>query len=109
MSSVLMSAIRRSWEWHFEQTISNPKVLRSNSAHGMYLDLPAGLSLAVGGGGGSAGCAGGAGTTCLREAACDESTPKYLTRCRLGGGTKAASRAMRASGSSSTDVVPLRG
>jgi hypothetical protein len=29
MSSVLMRAIRRSWEWHFEQTISKPKALES--------------------------------------------------------------------------------
>jgi hypothetical protein len=32
--------------------------------------------------------------------------PEYLTRCRLRGGTGAASRAIKASGSSSTEVVP---
>jgi hypothetical protein len=39
-------------------------------------------------------------------AACDDSTPKYRTVCLLGGGTRAASRAIRASGGSSTDDVP---
>ena len=36
------------------------------------------------------------GTPSLREAACDEGTPKYLARCRLGGGTIAASLWSRA-------------
>ena len=103
MSSVLMSAIRRSGAWHFEQTISKPKVLLKSSDQRMYLDVFLGLSCSTGVAGvGSAG----AGTTLLREAAWDERTPKYLTRCRFGGGTKAASRAMRASGASSTDEVP---
>ena len=69
----------------------------------MYLDVFLGLSCSVGVAGvGSAGV----GTTSLREAACEESTPKYLVRWRFGGGTKAASRAMRARGASSTDEVP---
>src|ERR1035437_1396162 len=102
MSSVLMSAIRRSGAWHFEQRSSNPKVFRSNCAHGMYLDFPAGLAESVGGRGSETG----AGTTWLREALCDESTPKYLTVWRRGGGTRAASLAMRASGSISTEAVP---
>jgi hypothetical protein len=109
MSSDLMRAMRRSWAWHFVHAISNPKVLRSSSAHGMYFDLLAGLSFLVGAGGAGGGCAGGAGTTCLCEAACDESTPKYLTRCRLGGGTTAARRAMRASGESSIAPAGLVG
>jgi hypothetical protein len=66
MSSDLMRAMRRSWAWHFVHAISNPKVLRSSSAHGMYFDLLAGLSFSAGAGG---GCAGGARTTWLREAA----------------------------------------
>ena len=101
-SSDLMRATRRSGPLHFEQRSSNLKVLLSNSADGMYLDLPAGLSLSAGVGVGSAA----AGTTSLREAACEGSTPKYLTVCLLGGGTSAARRATRASGSRSTDVVP---
>ena len=64
-SSDLMRATRRSGPLHFEQRSSNPKVFLSSSAHGMYLDLPAGLSFSVGAGVGSAG----AGTTWLREAA----------------------------------------
>ncbi len=35
-SSLLMSAIRRSGDWHLGQTSSNPKVLLSSSAHGVY-------------------------------------------------------------------------
>ena len=42
---------------------------------------------------------GEAGATSLRAAACDERTPKYLTRWRFGGRTSAASRTMKASGS----------
>src|SRR5450631_940631 len=48
----------------------------------------------------------GVGTIWLRRLECDESTPKYPVRCRRGGGTRAASRAMRASGGISTDDVP---
>src|SRR5450759_1943875 len=101
-SSVLMSAIRRSGAWHFEQRISNPKTLRKSSDHRIYLEVLLGLSCSAdAAGGGAAG-----GTTWLRRVACDASTPKYLTVWRRGGGTKAASLAMRASGASSTDVVP---
>ena len=32
-----MSAMRRSWEWHFEQTISIPKTRLNNSAHRIWL------------------------------------------------------------------------
>ena len=100
MSSLLMSAIRRSGALHFWQAISNPKVRRKSSDQEIYLEVFLGLSCA-----GDAGST-GEGTTSLREVACDESTPKYLTVWRLGGGTSAARRAMRASGASSTDVVP---
>jgi hypothetical protein len=102
VSSVLISAIRRSGALHFVQRISIPKTRLNNSAHRIYLGRRLGLSCSPEAAGGVAG----AGTTSLREVACDESTPKYLTRCRLGGGTRAASLAMRASGASSTDVVP---
>jgi hypothetical protein len=46
------------------------------------------------------------GTTRLRAAAWEDSTPKYLTVWRFGGGTRAARRAMRASGSRVTAEVP---
>ena len=101
-SSVLMSAIRRSGAWHFVQTISNPNVRRKSSDQEIYLEVFLGLSCPVAGSGGEAG----AGTTWLREALCDESTPKYLTVWRRGGGTKAANRAMMARGSRSTAEVP---
>jgi hypothetical protein len=48
----------------------------------------------------------GLGTTRLREAAWEDSTPKYLTVWRFGGGTRAARRAMRARGSSVTAGCP---
>ena len=48
----------------------------------------------------------GTGTTWLRRLECEEMTPVYLTTCLRGGGTKAAKRAMRASGARSTDEVP---
>ena len=64
MSSVLMSAIKRSGAWQLEHTISIAKVLRRSSAHGTYVDLPAGLAESVGGSGGETG----AGTTWLRVA-----------------------------------------
>jgi hypothetical protein len=70
----------------------------------MYFDGLAGLSCSAG-----AGAAAGAGTTALRAAAWEDRTPKYLTKFLFGGGTKAASRAMKASGSRSTQAVPLRG
>ena len=77
---------------HFEQTSSKPKVLLKSSDQRMYLDVFLGLSCSTGVAGvGSAG----EGTTSLREAAWDERTPKYLTRCRFGGGTSATSRAMK--------------
>ena len=72
MSSVLMSAIRRSGTWHFEQTVSIPKTLRNRSDHLMYFGVFLGLPCPVAGSGSKAG----AGTTWLREALCDESTPK---------------------------------
>jgi hypothetical protein len=48
----------------------------------------------------------GTGTTWLRRELCEEMTPEYLTICRRGGGTKAAKRAMSASGARSMDEVP---
>jgi hypothetical protein len=44
MSSVLMRAMRRSWEWHFERTSSRPKVLLKSSDQRMYLDVFLGAS-----------------------------------------------------------------
>jgi hypothetical protein len=86
MSSVLMRAMRRSGPLHFEHRISIPNVLLKSSDQEIYLDVFLGLSCWAGVAGvGSTG----EGTTSLREAACDESTPKYLTVCRLGGGTRA--------------------
>jgi hypothetical protein len=94
MSSVLMRAMRRSGALHFVHRISIPNTLRKSSDHRIYLDRRLGLSCSPGAGGGVAG----AGTTSLREIACEERTPKYRVVCRRGGGTRAASRAMRASG-----------
>ena len=102
MSSVLMRAMRRSGALHFVHRISIPNTLRKSSDHRIYLDRRLGLSCSPGAGGGVAG----AGTTSLREIACEERTPKYRVVCRRGGGTRAASRAMRASGESSIEVVP---
>ncbi len=82
MSSVWMRAIRRSGAWHFEQKISKPKVLLKSSDQRIYLDVFLGLSCSMGVADVDSA---GAGTTSLREAAWDERTPKYLTRCRLGG------------------------
>jgi hypothetical protein len=65
-----MRAIRRKGFWHFPQTTSIPKTLRKSSDHRIYLDRFLGLSCSAGGG------AAGAGTTWLREPACEESTPK---------------------------------
>jgi hypothetical protein len=98
MGSLLMSQIRRSGDLHFAHTTSIPSTRRRRSDHLMYLKLRFGLS---GSGGTSAG-GGERGNTWLRELACEDSTPKYLTVCRLGGGTRAARRAIRASGSIST-------
>jgi hypothetical protein len=63
---------------HFEHTISNPNVLLKSSDQQIYLDVFLGLSSSMGVG------SAGVGTTSLREAACDESTPKYLTVCLWG-------------------------
>ena len=52
MSSLLMSAIRRSGALHFWQAISNPKVRRKSSDQEIYLEVFLGLS-----------CAGDAGST----------------------------------------------
>jgi hypothetical protein len=76
-------------------------VRRKSSDQEIYFEVFLGLPLSSAGAG-----AAGEGTTSLREVACDESTPKYLTVCLLGVGTKAARRAIRASGGSSTDQVP---
>jgi len=77
--SDLMSAMRRSGPLHLVQRISKPNVFLNSSAQGMYLsaqgmylDLLVGLSNSAGSGRG----VGGGGTTSLREAACEESTPK---------------------------------
>ena len=83
MSSVLMRAIkrsRRSRVWHFWQTVSIAKTLRKSSDHRTYFEVFLGLSCS------GSGAATGVGTTWLREALCDESTPKYLTVWRRGGG-----------------------
>ena len=77
-----MSAIRRSGALHFLQRISIPKVLLKSSDQRIYLDVFLGLSCSMGVADVDSA---GAGTTSLREAAWDERTPKYLTRCRLGG------------------------
>jgi len=76
---------------HFVQRISIPKTRLNSSAHRIYLDRRLGLSSSPQAAGGVAG----PGTPSLREVACDERTPKYRTTWRRGGGTRAASRAMR--------------
>ena len=103
MGSLLMSESRRSGTWHFGHTVSIPNTLRNKSDHLMYLDLRLGLSWPGSGGPASWGL----GTTSLRKAACEESTPQYRTVCFRGDGTRAARRAIRASGGSWTDEVPL--
>jgi hypothetical protein len=82
-SSVLMRAIKRSWDLHLVQRISIPNVRRKSSDQGIYLDVFLGLSCSAGAGAGAGSV--GSGTTSLREVACDESTPKYLTTCLRTG------------------------
>jgi hypothetical protein len=82
MGSLLMSEIRRSGTWHFGHTASIPNTLRNKSDHLMYLDLRLGLSWPGSGGPASWGL----GTTSLRKAACEESTPQYRTVCFRGDG-----------------------
>ena len=48
MSSVLMRAMRRSGEWHFEQRISKPNVLLKSSDQQIYLDVFLGFSCSPG-------------------------------------------------------------
>ena len=72
MGSLLMREIRRSGVWHVGQMVSIPKTRRSRSDHLMYLGLFLGLSLPASGG----ATRGAAGTTSLREEACEESTPQ---------------------------------
>ena len=72
MVSLLMREVRRSGVWHVGQMVSTPKTRRSRSDHLMYLGLLLGLTLLAKGGAGS----GAAGTTFLREEACEESTPQ---------------------------------
>src|SRR5450759_4938723 len=74
-----MRAIKRSGVWHFWQTVSSPKTLRKSSDHRTYFEVFLGLSCS------GSGAATGVGTTSLREALCDASTPKYLTVWRRGG------------------------
>jgi hypothetical protein len=38
------SVVSLLWEWHFSQTISNPKIFLRSSAHEMHFDMLAGLS-----------------------------------------------------------------
>ena len=66
---VLMSAMRRKGLPHLAHLTSIEKVLRKSSAHGRYLDLRAGFSVA-------AAAAVGLGTTRVRERLCEESTPQ---------------------------------
>jgi hypothetical protein len=48
----LMSAIRQSGAWHFEQRISNPKTLRKRSDHRICLEVFFGLSCSADAAGG---------------------------------------------------------
>ena len=66
VSRFLMRAMRRKGPPHLAHLTSMANVLRRSSAHGMYLDLLAGLAGPVGDSGSEAG----AGTTWLREALC---------------------------------------
>jgi hypothetical protein len=89
MSSVLIRAMRRRGLLQRGQVVSISNVFFNSSAHGMYVDLQAGLFLSAG----VAVVSAGAGTTWLWRLLCDDSTPKYPVRCRRGGGTRAARRA----------------
>ena len=74
MGSLLISESRRSGVWHFRHTVSIPNTRRRSSDHLMYLGLLLGLSWSGSAWPAMAGA--GAGTTWLRERACEESTPQ---------------------------------